>query len=82
MKYIEYLKLVIGLILISFQLYIGGVLFLVVSMSSSYFETGFYGMFIDVLLTNEHPTNALVFVGICGFTGAYLLASVKLKPKK
>lgn len=75
MKYLVYLKLAVGLILVSFPIIVG-MLFLKFFFEGFKSESSF--LFIKVFVfINDIPLSTLIFFGICGFSGSYLLASVK-----
>jgi len=84
MKYLEYLKLLIGLILVSFPIIIG-VIFIHYALSDYHDWNDIYNIFLKSV--DDHNTemaihsSVFIFLGMCAFSGSYLLASVKSKSK-
>ncbi len=85
MKNLEKIKFICGLIMISFAI-LGGIFFYFESLGIGEVwydlsrSDGFYWLWTGV--NNGGSSNAPIFLGICGFAGAYLLASVKPVEKK
>lgn len=80
MKFIDYLKLAIGLIFVSFPIIVGVLIFKFMIEGSETLDSPdeeFMELFYYTFIPYEKSTNNLIFVGLCGFSGAYLLASVK-----
>ncbi|MDP3946510.1 MAG: hypothetical protein Q8Q51_11510 [Lutibacter sp.] len=79
MKHLKFIKFVIGLFLLSLPV-ISGLLFfysLIIEKWVPLFQT-----ITDTRLLTHSPMilpNTLIFISVCGFTGAYLLNSIKNK---
>jgi uncharacterized membrane protein YuzA (DUF378 family) len=79
MKFIETIKLICGLILVSFAILAGLIFYL---LSFDIIAEILYGdqlssLFWHYFGINKAPSNVPIFFGLCGLAGAYLLASVK-----
>lgn len=79
MKYIEIIKFICGLTLVSFAI-LGGLLFFLESFKilnevlSDYFLSS---IFRQGNGEGSGPSQVVIFLGLCGLSGAYLLASVR-----